>query len=147
MITLTYEELYEKKQLVLSLLTEKELEDGALSKVKYAYQKWEKSWFSKADTLKKKYSNELEEAKLKIDVKYGVENKDHIILKNSDGSYQTLKSDEIQKIAELKKVLDDINKRLYNEIIEFEPYFLTDENKINNIDLFIREELKGIFIL
>jgi hypothetical protein len=137
-----YEELNEKRKLLLHLLTNED--EKEMTKLKYAILKWNKGVSKILSELQNAVSEEYNEKKEELEIFHAIE-KDGILLKKDD-KFQYSKENLISLSKELSKIKKELEKELANKEIEFEPYILTDSETIAKLDDFTKEELKNIFI-
>lgn len=130
MAKITYKDLIEKRNIILSLATEAEVKSGK-SKLVYAMRRWEKSIKSILSAVNDKFDE--------INLKHAEEDKvSRVVLTDAQGRFQYTKENETLKRQEFKLA--------ENTEYEFEPYLFTDEKRIAEFDEFAVEELKGIFL-
>lgn len=137
-----YEELKEKRNTLIHLISNEE--NSGMSKLKYAILKWDKEASKQLANVQKEYASEFAEKKEYIEIFNAIE-KDGILLKK-DNEYQYSKENYLTLSKEISKLKNEIENKLSQHEIEFEPYLLTDQETIDKLDIFLQEELKGIFI-
>ena len=121
-------DLFYKSNIVNSLISKEEMENKE-SKLKYAIQRFNKN----VEKIAIKNKEESEE----IMVNLASEDEKGNLITNEKGHYSYSKSNEVEKRKKLKQLEDKED--------DFEPYFFKDKEQIAKFDLFVQEELKGVF--